>query len=319
MGRSEVSAGLRLGRRRLPSLSVPGELFELYQPLIGSEAVMAWLNLRWLIHTGEDMSDIESVLVYRFGMTHQGISTALQRLIEFELLEPDQDNGYIVHEPLSADAFFHRFGDGQLLVDQPALPNLDTVQAATPTPAPAPTVQKQSQSKSVEEQEAALETPLPELAYVQTPASEAPMPRTSGTDAAESEAKADLQAVVEIYHKRIGMLGPTQFEKLRFWVEEQGMEAEVVALAIEETVASAENPRINYLEGILRNWYNSGIRTLTDLMANEYASKVLHPRPERRSEKSSGHEGAPNATAYQAVSPDIVDRWKELYPDEYDE
>ena len=318
MGKSEVSAGLRLGRRRLPSLSVPGELFELYQPLIGSEAVMAWLNLRWLIHTGEDMSDIESVLVYRFGMTHQGISAALQRLIEFELLEPYQDNGYIVHEPLSADAFFHRFGDGRPLVEQPALPAFDTGQAAA-APSSMPAAEAHGRGLPEGEPEGAYSAHGAGPAHAAVAPVSTPQPATVVPPGpSESDVK-DLKAVVEIYHKRIGMLGPTQFEKLRFWVEEQGMEAEVVAAAIEETVASAENPRINYLEGILRNWYNSGIRTLTDLMNNKYASKVLHPRPERRSDTSGAPEGAPNATAYQTVSPDIVDRWKELYPDEYDE
>src|SRR5690625_5204916 len=101
MGKGEVSAGLRLGSRRLPPLSVPGELFELYQPTIGSDAVMALLNLRWLIDEGDDMTDIESVLRYRFGMTYGSISSALQKLIEFELLESDDEGGFIIHEPLS--------------------------------------------------------------------------------------------------------------------------------------------------------------------------------------------------------------------------
>lgn len=308
MGKGEVSAGLRLGRRRLPPLSVPGELFELYQPLIGSEAVMAWLNLRWLIHTGDDMSDLESVLRYRFGMTYTGISSALDKLIEFELLERDGDDGYIVHEPLSTDAFFPRFGGGSPRVEQPALPALlggsDGRESSTPHSEPVvPAV-------VVEMDQGPSQEFFPEV----KPAPEPEPTAGTGTDSNAS----DLKAVVEIYHKKIGMLGPTQFEKLRFWVEEQGMEAEVVALAIEETVTSAKTPRINYLEGILKNWYNSGIRTLTDLMQDEYASKVLHPRSSRGGDKSSSNEGAPNATAYQTVSSDLVDRWKELYPDEYE-
>lgn len=124
----------------------------------------------------------------------------------------------------------------------------------------------------------------------------------------------DFKAVVQIYHKRIGMIGPTQYEKLRFWVEEQGMEGAVVALAIEETVQSAEVPRISYLEGILRNWYNDGIRTLADLQEKRRASKVLSGGASER----NGHEGMPNAAAYQSVSEEMVNRWKELYPDEYD-
>lgn len=124
-----------------------------------------------------------------------------------------------------------------------------------------------------------------------------------------------MEAVVQYYHKKIGMLGPTQFEKLRFWVQEQKMAGEVVALAIEETVRSAEHPRIEYLEGILRNWYNDGIHTLADLMKQKHVSRVLSgtgPAP------SSSMEGVANAAAYQRVDPEMVKKWKELYPDEYD-
>lgn len=126
----------------------------------------------------------------------------------------------------------------------------------------------------------------------------------------------DMQAVVQIYHKRIGMIGPTQYEKLRFWVEEMGMEGAVVAVAIEETVRSAEVPRISYLEGILRNWYNDGIRTFAELQERKNASKVLSSSSDQ--EERDSHEGYANASAYQSVSADMVAKWKELYPDEYD-
>lgn len=310
MGKGEVSAGLRLGRRRLPPLSVPGELFELYQPMIGSDAVMAWLNLRWLIHEGDDMTDIEGVLRYRFGMTYPSISNALQKLVEFELLEGDGESGYVVHEPLSTDAFFPRFSGDRVGVEQPPLPTLwghADVHEESSVRVERPLVEEVSQEDVGSMQEVAVAA-----------VSAGTEPHVSPTPIIAESESTDLGAVIQIYHRKIGMIGPTQMEKLRFWVEEQGMEAEVVALAIEETVASARNPRINYLEGILKNWYNSGIRTLTDLMNDKYASQVLHPRSERGKGRSASNEGAPNATAYQSVSPDLVDRWKELYPDEYE-
>lgn len=312
MGKGEVSAGLRLGRRRLPSLSVPGELFELYQPLIGTEAVVAWLNLRWLIHQGDDMTDIEDVLRYRFGMAYPAISAALQKLVEFELLEADGEGGYIIHEPLSADAFFPRFGGGAPTVEQPTLPVL--------LPHESGDEPSRSDRSNVTVSHGAPSVSLPTAVMrAQTPAAmQMRPPQNKQPESTPESVSSDLSAVMQLYHKKIGMIGPTQAQKLRFWVEEQGMEAEVVALAIEETVASAENPRINYLEGILRNWYNSGIRTLTDLMNDKYASQVLHPRSEREKNRTGANEGAPNASAYQSVSPELVDRWKELYPDEYE-
>ncbi len=79
----------------------------------------------------------------------------------------------------------------------------------------------------------------------------------------------DMATVFRCYHKHIGMMGPTQHEKLCFWVEDQGMQADVVCEAIVVTVDKAESPGISYIEGILRNWYNAGIRTLDDLKARE--------------------------------------------------
>ena len=94
--------------------------------------------------------------------------------------------------------------------------------------------------------------------------------------------EAGLKAVVAFYHQRIGMLGPSQFEKLRFWVEEMGMSSDVVALAIEETVQNAQTPRMNYFEAVLRNWYNDGIRTVADLQRQQANAFVGVAPAERR-------------------------------------
>lgn len=89
------------------------------------------------------------------------------------------------------------------------------------------------------------------------------------------EQPGDLAAIVDCYHKRIGMIGPTQYEKLRFWHIEKGMEAAVVCLAFDAAIKEAtrtndpKKRRMSYIEGILRNWYNDGIRTLADLKSRE--------------------------------------------------
>ncbi len=361
MGKDEFTASLRLGRRRLPPLSVPSELFELYQPMVGPIAVMVWLNLRWLIQRGDQLTDIEKQLGQRFGMSFRDVNTALQVLIDFELLECDEDGGYILHEPLSADAFALRFR--QYSVQQPPLLALaggyrKPRSAATETPVeksgaigtemPVPEPPREhSVPQPQMENGAAKDDPIVSPIAAQERVPEAlgaePIPTPAGPAAAAgmevaagelpgesgaavntappiTSASTDLDAVVQIYHKRIGLIGPAQYEKLRFWVEEQKMDAEVVALAIEETVASAKNPRINYLEGILRNWYNAGIRTLSDLMQDKRHAQALIPKDERdRRDDPGRYEGSANAAAYQHVDPGLVQRWKELYPDEYDE
>src|SRR5690606_6770653 len=151
-----------------------------------------------------------------------------------------------------------------------------------------------------------------------------------------------LQAVVEFYHRRIGLLGPVQYEKLRFWVEEKQVSPDVVAAAIEETAATAEHPRIQYVEGILRNWYNDGVRTLQDLIERNQGSRVpagaraagtggrAGSAAGRRSRRDGGRaeggaaagaspEGAPNAAAYRPVDREQIRRWKALYPEEYED
>jgi len=153
---------------------------------------------------------------------------------------------------------------------------------------------------------AALET-VPPAAAARGPAAVDAHPEVAAERWDSMEAA--LSAVVAFYHQRIGLLGPSQYEKLRFWVEDQGMSPEVVAMAIEETVQSARTPRMSYLEAILRNWYNEGIRTLDDLQRSQRA---------RAMRQASPVEGTPNAGAYQAVDAEAVKRWKEMFADEYD-
>lgn len=79
----------------------------------------------------------------------------------------------------------------------------------------------------------------------------------------------DLKRVVEHYHQVIGLLSPVAFQKLQFWLDEQGMEADVVCAAIDTTREQAERPGIAYLESVLRNWYNEGVRAMADLRARK--------------------------------------------------
>ncbi|MGI6544627.1 MAG: DnaD domain-containing protein [Limnochordia bacterium] len=358
---------IRLGRRHVPPVPIPGEIFTVYQPVLGPKAVLLWLNLRWLAHT-ETTENIEEVLQERTGFDFRELTEGLSTLSTYGLLEFGKKGEYVLNEPLSAEAFAlsYQAGVQQVAVTAEAATDRSSVKTAENTgkhaaadeTAPVETQSTVSDAKlrelksaQVNDKTSELQTPAKGLKpgepggspekttplisplsrknREQTPAraaetapTPAPTPaRTGDVKAtpkagrkAESDRSADVEAVVQYYHNKIGIMGPSQFEKLRFWVEDMGMDGEVVALAIEETVKSAKNPRIQYLEGILRNWHNDQIRTLQDLLKHKNASTVLSGNEEA----SASMEGVPNASAYQRVDPALVKKWKELYPDEYD-
>jgi DnaD/phage-associated family protein len=353
---------IRLGRRHVPPVPIPGEIFDVYQPSIGPKATLLWLNLRWLAHT-ETTENIEARLQERTGFDFRELTEGLSTLSACGLLEFGEKGEYVLNEPLSATAFAmsKQAGTEQIATtSEPAIdaptpnvtPNPDkrTEASVTTNPKPQPPAPKVklSEVKSAEVSDSDAEPSAPEKELAQNePAggtevteplisplsrkhrqrSQPPEAETTPVRATEIKAvpkagrkaedsrSADVEAVVQYYHNKIGLMGPSQFEILRFWVEDMGMDGEVVALAIEETVKSAKNPRIQYLEGVLRNWHNDEIRTLQDLLKHKKASKVLSGNEE---EAPASMEGVPNASAYQRVDPALVKKWKELYPDEYD-
>ena len=98
-------------------------------------------------------------------------------------------------------------------------------------------------------------------------------------------------------------------------MEHKKMSADVIALAIEETALSAQSPRFEYLEGILRNWSNQGVRTVDHLIKKKIKVRALAGmQPEETVNET--YEGWPNATAYNIVDEDRLKIWKELYPDD---
>ncbi|NLY51338.1 MAG: DnaD domain protein [Firmicutes bacterium] len=288
-------------------IAVPRELLTVYHRVIGNEAVLLWLHLQCF---GENnlMSDIDALVAElhaRTGFSPETVMLALHQLEQYELVEM-KDRVIKVCPPLTAEEFAVRFADELAvgLADEQSIsegPVQETLEAA-------------EERDSVPADDAFSETLDLDLSDAAGPAAE-----ESGASEEQaildkevfSSPEADFQAVLDLYHKRIGMMGPKQRDKLRFWVEESGMSAEVVAAAIDITARKAENPRIQYLEGVLRNWYNDGVRTFEE---------ALKKYPEIAGESSSAsasYEGAPNAGAYTEADQELIQKWKELYPDEY--
>lgn len=135
-----------------------------------------------------------------------------------------------------------------------------------------------------------------------------------------NEGPVDLEEVFQAYHDHIGLMSPVHFEKLRSWVEDRGLSPGLVMAAIRETARTATFRRMSYVEGILRNWYNDGLRTEEDLArfrAEQERQRQNQPRSTGRPAARGAESEMVNGGAYQRVSPEVIRRWKELYPDEY--
>src|SRR5690606_23755851 len=65
-----------------------------------------------------------------------------------------------------------------------------------------------------------------------------------------------------------GVLGPSMLDRFEFWIHDLKMTADVVCAAIDEALRQKVT-RISYIDAIVRNWHNDGIRTMADLRARE--------------------------------------------------
>ncbi len=286
---------VREGTRRRAFIPLYPELLDLYLPMAGPSAILVWLELKLAALRPPDGPPLSvSLLAQSIGIGVEETNEALDRLAGCGLLSRQGATGelsgaiLVVHDPLPADEFESK--PGGLPVAAPS---------AQAMPCKALAGELAESVIAADEIAASIE---------------------------EASLRGDLEALVDIYHQKIGLMGPMQFEKLRFWVEEKGMAAEVVVKAINETARSADRPRMQYLEGILRNWYNDGIRSYADLVAQ--ADRAAHVTG-KEGPSTAGHErgsgtrrdsgGIPNAQAYRVVDRELIRKWKERYPDEYDE
>ncbi len=277
-------------------VSVPRELLTVYHRIIGSQAVLVWLHLQcWEEQSSvPDIDTLVAQLQAQTGFPPDAITLALHKLEQYELVEM-QERIIKLCLPLSEEQFALRFA--RELRAEPGYQAFGEVGLTLDT--------------------AVESVPLAAAALEETTAP--PVVMAAGNMDATitlnkevfSSPEADLQAVLDLYHKRIGLMGPKQRDILRFWVEESGMSAEVVAAAIDVTARKAENPRIPYLVGVLRNWFNDGVRTYAEAV-KKYPEITGEDQTPAKS-----YEGLPNAGAYSEVDSDLVRKWKELYPDEY--
>ncbi|MCX7951042.1 MAG: DnaD domain protein [Clostridiales bacterium] len=82
------------------------------------------------------------------------------------------------------------------------------------------------------------------------------------TDDDEGEQHQQIKKIVDVFNSNIHNITPIEFEKLSSWLED--MEAEVIIKAIEEAVTNNKRS-MNYINKILNNWFNQGLKTKVDV------------------------------------------------------
>lgn len=78
------------------------------------------------------------------------------------------------------------------------------------------------------------------------------------TGGQEQDGCCSSSRLINFYEQNIGLLSPLIFDKLVAWEEET--EEELVLLALEKAVLAGKR-NFSYIEGILKNWRNEGIKT----------------------------------------------------------
>ncbi len=145
-----------------------------------------------------------------------------------------------------------------------------------------------------------LSVPSSQPASLPSIPADTPAPSHSSEDVLDKNQQG-FEWLITCWSNRVSPPSPEEMKKLMFWMEKKQMSHEVIAVAIEEMCAAIDNPHFAYVEGILRNWSNEGVHSYTQLLEKPYLTKVLAPQSQ------------------SAVSLDATKKWKELFPDEFDD
>lgn len=304
MDREPLDGRVVSRRLRAPkAVLVWPELLEHYQPHIGPVAVVVWLNLASLAGTDSvDEAQLIDVVARRTGIPEADIWEAFSELLKWELVV-DTPGGLEVCDPLSGRQFEEV--KARVLTENEL--HLDTLGAAdgpgTAGGSSAPTGAKPAMEKT--------KLPSDESSF-----------GAAAFQPFSEDMPSGLRQILDTYQSKVGLIGPSQIEKLCGWINDLAMEPGAIILAIEEMVQNGKVKTFSYLEGIIRNWHNSGLRTAKKVME----SGILQRRGRRSGEPpgkettaKAGYEGWPNARAYEEVNKEALRKWVEMYGDEYEE
>lgn len=86
---------------------------------------------------------------------------------------------------------------------------------------------------------------------------------------------------IEAWEKAgFGMINGYAIENLQHWVKDYNGQEEIVVKAIQTAAATSPRAPLKYVEGILKSWETKGIKTLSDIEAEEAKHKKQQPQEE---------------------------------------
>ncbi|MFV0440414.1 MAG: DnaD domain-containing protein [Lachnospirales bacterium] len=91
----------------------------------------------------------------------------------------------------------------------------------------------------------------------------------------EEEAKQFLRVSGDKYTSILNALGikgklkPVQENTINSWYEDFAYSMDIILEACDKAVINTNNPNINYVGGILKNWYNAGVTSVSDIAEHE--------------------------------------------------
>lgn len=78
---------------------IPPELIEIYQPVLGYEAISVWINIYHTLISGQSVS--ESELLHQMNITQKTLHTSIKELERYKLIEKANSKGHAILVPLS--------------------------------------------------------------------------------------------------------------------------------------------------------------------------------------------------------------------------
>lgn len=94
----------------------------------------------------------------------------------------------------------------------------------------------------------------------------------------QAQVQKDFSAVIKAYETNTGfVISPAEGENLQIWLDQDGMPAEVIIEAIKEAVRQGKRT-VAYIDGILRDWSQKGIKTLAAVATAKQEWQNLKPR-----------------------------------------